>query len=834
MSAAVELRGGVRGLATLRRLPLTLGLAALLWVLGAITGSLLDGPSEALLDQLGLGLAVEPGPWWSVFTSAFFASSLLDYLACTAAILVGVGIAERVMGSWAALLAFIAGSALSALVLVALVTFGTDASDQWLSFLGGEYVVGAYGGAAAALGFATAALDALWRRRLRTWLLAATLMFALFVGVAQTLQALAGAVLGTLAGWAIQSLVFRRRAGSLHSSTIRETRFLVGTVVGVFALGPLLTQLTGTWEIGPLSVVSEVMLQASPDADEVKEACDNDTSCVTLQGIVGVQSFGAAILTLIPVLLLLVCAEGLRRGRRLAYRLTLVIQAYLAAVTVLSIVQYATDPEVTLGDDDFGYLLLYAVPAFLAPVIIVALLLANRHKFRVESSDAGYRVLGRTSLVLTVVAIVLYVAFWFAEGNPGRSTLWDLAGQLTHILVPFPVPFVVALPQGLLSTVVYGLGGDIIWLCILVLVLNNFRRFRQLATDPAADLGHTRELLHDGGGTLSWMALWDNNQYWFAPDRKSGVAFQVHNGVALTVAGPFGAEEHHADAATGFVNHCAGLGLTPCFYSVTAELDGPLLPRGFRKLEVAEETLLNVQAMTFKGKEWQNVRTALNRAEKLSIKDHWYPYQGMPPGIRAQLAEISEEWVADKALPEMGFTLGGLDELKDPEVLCCVAVDDDGLVHGVTSWLPVFRNGVISGWTLDFMRRRTTGFKGVMEFLIASAVTHFKEEVPMISLSGSPLANAGAGAIDGDGDHSSLDRVLALLGNALEPMYGFKSLAAFKSRFQPEHRTLYMYYQDPLALPSIGIAVGSAYLPGLSTAQSAGLLRQMVAREPAA
>src|SRR4029453_15712268 len=70
----------------------------------------------------------------------------------------------------------------------------------------------------------------------------------------------------------------------------------------------------------------------------------------------------------------------------------------------------------------------------------------------------------------------------------------------------------------------------------------------------------------------------------------------------------------------------------------------------------------------------------------------------MPPGIRAQLAEISEEWVADKALPEMGFTLGGLDELKDPEVVCCVAGDDDGLVHGVTSWLPVFTAGVGWGW----------------------------------------------------------------------------------------------------------------------------------------
>ncbi|XAS73704.1 DUF2156 domain-containing protein [Micrococcaceae bacterium Sec5.1] len=832
MSAAVGYRGTVYGLAAIRRLPLTLGLVLFLWLVGAVTGSLIAGPNEALLEQVGLGLALDPGPGWSIFTSSFFASSLLDYLACTVLILVGVGIAERTMGPWLALAAFIFGSALSALVLMGLVAFGTDNSDQWLSFLGGEYVVGAYGGAAAALGCSTAALEALWRRRLRTWLLAATLMFALFVGVAQTLQALAGAVIGILAGWAVQALVLRRRAGSLHSSSLRETRFLVGTVVGVFALGPLLTQLTGTLEVGPLSVVSEVMLQASPSVDEVKEACDNDKSCVTLQSVVGVQSFGATILSVIPVLLLLVCAEGLRRGRRLAYRLTLVIQLYLAFVTSVAILQYVTDPEVTLGNDDIGYLLLYAVPAILAPLIIAVLLVINRHKFRVESSDAGYRVLGRTTLIMAAVAAVLYVVFWFVEGNPSRSSLWDLAGQLTHILVPFPVPFVVELPQGLLSTVLYGLGGDVIWLCILLMVLNNFQRFRTLAKDPAADLGHTRELLHDGGGTLSWMALWDSNQYWFTPDRRAGLAYQVHNGVALTVAGPFGARQHHTEAATGFLVHCAALGLTPCFYSATAELDEALLPRGFRKLEVAEETLLNIQAMTFKGKEWQNVRTALNRAEKLSIKDHWYHYAEMPPGIRAQLAEISEEWVADKALPEMGFTLGGLDELKDPEVMCCVAVDDDGLVHGVTSWLPVFTDGVVSGWTLDFMRRRTTGFKGVMEFLIASAVTHFKDDVPHISLSGSPLANTGA-ATD-DGDHSALDRVLAMLGNALEPMYGFKSLAAFKSRFQPEHRTLYMYYRDPLALPSIGLAVGSAYLPGLSRAQSAGLLRQMVAREPAA
>ena len=60
----------------------------------------------------------------------------------------------------------------------------------------------------------------------------------------------------------------------------------------------------------------------------------------------------------------------------------------------------------------------------------------------------------------------------------------------------------------------------------------------------------------------------------------------------------------------------------------------------------------------------------------------------------------------------MGFTLGGLDELADDEVRLLVAVDADRTVHGVTSWLPVRRDGVTVGWTLDFMRRRGEGFRG--------------------------------------------------------------------------------------------------------------------------
>jgi lysylphosphatidylglycerol synthetase-like protein (DUF2156 family) len=178
----------------------------------------------------------------------------------------------------------------------------------------------------------------------------------------------------------------------------------------------------------------------------------------------------------------------------------------------------------------------------------------------------------------------------------------------------------------------------------------------------------------------------------------------------------------------------------------------------------------------------------------------------------------------------MGFTLGGIDELDDPEVLCCLAVDESGTVHGVTSWLPVYDGGTLVSRTLDVMRRGAEGFPGVMEFLIASAVLELRTSVEVISLSGSPLASVpGTGGGSGGEDRAdNLVRILDLVGHALEPVYGFRSLAAFKSRFKPEYRALYLYYQDPLHLPAIGRALTRAYLPGLSLPQGARLVRKLV------
>jgi lysylphosphatidylglycerol synthetase-like protein (DUF2156 family) len=134
------------------------------------------------------------------------------------------------------------------------------------------------------------------------------------------------------------------------------------------------------------------------------------------------------------------------------------------------------------------------------------------------------------------------------------------------------------------------------------------------------------------------------------------------------------------------------------------------------------------------------------------------------------------------------------------------------------------RDGNVIGWTLDFMRRRTDAPPGIMEFLIASAALQYQAEgAELLSLSGSPLARMDRGE-----PVNGLQRALDLIGRKFEPIYGFRSLLAFKAKFQPIYRPLYLAYPDPAALLSIGNAIARAYLPHLTSRQATHLARLLV------
>lgn len=340
---------------------------------------------------------------------------------------------------------------------------------------------------------------------------------------------------------------------------------------------------------------------------------------------------------------------------------------------------------------------------------------------------------------------------------------------------------------------------------------------------PLEGRERARILLEQGGGALSHIATWPGNGYWFTKSGRAGLAYRVIGDVALTCGGPFGMPEAYDEAVRGFARFCDDNGWSPVVYSADRQSLEPIArSMGWRLTVVAQEAVLDAQAWSISGKRRQDVRTAVNRARKTGVTALWTRYRDLTLGQQAQIAEISEEWMAGKSLPEMSFTLGGLGELADPDVRLMIAVSGAGRIDAVTSWMPFHDHGVQAGWTLDFMRRRRDAMSGVMEFLIRETVERARlQGLREVSLSGAPLARLDAGA----GRPTALDRTMDRLGAVLESHYGFASLMRFKDKFGPSYRPLVMAYPDPALLGGIGLALLRAYLPTLSLRRAVRLLR---------
>ena len=138
----------------------------------------------------------------------------------------------------------------------------------------------------------------------------------------------------------------------------------------------------------------------------------------------------------------------------------------------------------------------------------------------------------------------------------------------------------------------------------------------------------------------------------------------------------------------------------------------------------------------------------------------------------------------------------------------------------------MYRDGVPIGWTIDFMRRTDESMNGIMEFLIASAALHMKESgAEVLSLSGAPLATKPLAAGQSAPPPTVMTRLSEFLANTLEPAYGFSSLFRFKAKFNPDYETISMAYPDPIELPTIGMAIGKAYLPQVSPKEAVALVR---------
>lgn len=790
-----------RAVRHLRLHPLSTGYAALLLLASLVFGTLWRSQPVWLAASPS---ALDAGRWWTPFTALLVPDSLIELILTLLLVLTVFASAERMLGTVRCAALLVGTGVLGALAGIATQALAASQGAVWARTA--EAVLDPAIGVVGAVMAASVVAPALLRRRIRLLGFSLLLMFALYSGDVDSVYRLFAAVIGVFAG---MLLARGARHPLWRRSSYGETRALIAAVVAVTGLGPLIVLLTGVG-VGPLSPVIAGYRGTGVDAILTRCAAELSDRCVAGLSL-GVWSL---LSSLVPVLLSLIAAVGLRAGRRAGWILALIVN--LGSALLIAVSLGADDirhpAEIVAIDRAFPG---FAVIALLVPLAMSAVLVFTRRRFGVRAERAAARRFGVLLISSALVLVIVGVTVVLLSGGDLGVALLDMMRRLlpagfTHGRPPAHFGVAMALVRHLIGPVLWG-----------IVAFGMIRLLRAPVLDVSADESHRyRELLRARSGTLGFLGTWEGNQHWFTDDGRGALAYRVISGIAIVVGDPVG--ENAEATVRGFTDFCDRQAWMPVFYSVHAEVLAQTRAMGWSDLPVGEETVVALDAFGLEGKAWAKVRQPYRRGAREGLRAEWTRWSDLSVARAGQLDALSEQWISEKSLPEMGFTLGGEEELKDDGVALMLAVGPDGELQAVTSWLPVWERGELVGWTLDFMRRADGAMPGVMEFLLASAALRMQSEgLSLMSLSGAPLAQTGETADD------TMSELLAWLGRVLEPAYGFRSLLAFKAKFNPEFRPLHMAYPDPGRLPAIGLALARAYLPHVTASEYLALARTL-------
>ncbi|MCW2503010.1 MAG: hypothetical protein JWO79_1294, partial [Actinomycetia bacterium] len=612
LRAGLVRAGGVpwRAIRGLRTAPVTVTALAVLLAVALFSGSLPGGPSPQLADRVGAGLAaIRDGHWWVIATSGLWCTSLAGYLVCSALVVTTLPWAERRIGSLSTAGILVITQVVGSLTGLALVQLIATTGGRWAQHLTGAVAVDPAGAVLGVALAASAAAPALWRRRIRAVLLVALVTLALYSGTLPDLLRLTTGLAGLAAG-----IMVLPRDRAVGGPTRPEIRVLVALVVAASALGPLAGAVTTTGA-GPFSALRYLLAAPPPDAHTVQLICAHAHAarrCAHLHARLRLSGAGPVLMSLMPTLLLLISAEGLRRGRRAAWYAAIGLHVLLGALGALLAITAVTTPPheramFAPAPHLHGWLLL-ATPV-VQPLVIAAMLVASRRGFGVRAPAGTYRRWAVvTVLALLSVGVVYVLGSLLVAGSYDRPPgLFALITDLPSRFVPpwylgeIEPPF---LPDQPPSVILYEWTGVAFWAVAGIAGLLTFLRPEVTCQDSA--VARIRRLLAThGGDNLAHMTTWAGHLYWFTPDGKAAIAYRIIAGVAVTTGSPIGDPASRDAALYGFTAHCHRAGWTPCLYSIGASTVAWTRSMGWHDVQVAEETVLELPGLKFTGKPWQ-------------------------------------------------------------------------------------------------------------------------------------------------------------------------------------------------------------------------------------
>jgi lysyl-tRNA synthetase class 2 len=507
-------------------------------------------------------------------------------------------------------------------------------------------------------------------------------------------------------------------------------------------------------------------------------------------------------------LLLLLLSVGVRRRKKIAWRILVLFYGLMFSVWTLWVLtpDDQSEPHARTVFHTYG-------PVVLAVVFGAALaaLIAARNEFYTVPDRANRRlalmVFGVLVVIQGVVGTLLVTltdtgnvgGWWRRPAYVVLQTVFGLRGK--HLGVSVPVWTDTAL----------GLMGS------ALLVLTAWALFKPGHSEPWLSPDeelNARRLLAEYGeqDSLGYFAVRRDKELIMSPNGKAGISYRVEGSVCLASGDPLGDTESWDGAIDAWLEECRRHAWIPAVVSCAEKAAQVYKRHGMDALELGDEAILDVRDFNLDGREMRQVRQAVRRIERAGYTVRIRRHSQIPADEMAELIVRADQW--REGGPERGFSMA-LSRLGDPTDGNCVMVeafDSSGRIRGMLSFVPWGRNGL----SLDLMRRDREAENGLNEFMVAKLA----ENAGLVGCQRISLNFAMLRSVFERGSQIGAGPILRLFYGILSVASKFwqmESLYLANAKYHPMWLPRFVCFEQTRDVVRVGIAYAKAegFLPTL-------------------
>lgn len=490
--------------------------------------------------------------------------------------------------------------------------------------------------------------------------------------------------------------------------------------------------------------------------------------------------------TLLAGLSFIYLASLLRRGKRTAWLVAIVLYIYLLVRNLRHF------------DFDFGggeYPLHFAILNILLPALVLGGLIIGWRLFNVRSELRNFTTaLARAAIMLVVALLYGVIGFQLLDQRDFHQDIPLLTGA-HYTIDQFDLTTTKQLePQTKRAQLFLDSLGAISLGSVFYVGVSLFAPIRFRLSHSTRDYEDMTRLLREHpSSSEDFFKLWPRDKaYFFNPSRSAGLAYKSTSGVALVVGDPAGDKAEFGRLVTRFQEYCRVNDWEPAYVHTEAKNIPLYKSLDFDLQKIGEEAIVDTEHFVKTVMPNKYFRHIANRFEREK-----YVTEILEPPHNAavlhRLYEVSNNWLGVPGRAERGFMMGYFSDVYMQQCFVMVARDQAGTIQAFINQVPSLDKDEAN---FDFLRHTKESLGNINDYLMLNFINYLHgQAVPQLNMGLSPLAGLKAGD---EKDRSAIDGILSFTYSNASRFYSFKGLNRFKSKYEPAWEDRYIVYHGGL------------------------------------